>query len=150
MQILLTQRISRSLKKGFDLYKRIIVITSIVFFFVANYHICNYFYPIIDEESTELWWILKMDIYALIVALCFILASLKKTTNKRINLIEKFITSLGVGLAISNVIDRHFKGIESYVQTDIMMVICVVLVSFYDFTRLNKIAKTHSGKNDTK
>ena len=90
-----------------------------------------------------------MDIYALIVALCFILASLEKTTNQRINLIEKFITSLGIGLAISNVIDRHFKGIESYVVTDIMIVSCIILVSFYDFKRLSKLANTHNG-NDTK
>ena len=67
----------------------------------------------------------------------------------RFNLIEKFITSLGVGLAISNVIDRHFKGIESYVTTDIMIVLCVLLVSFYDFKRLSKLSNTHNG-NDTK
>ena len=141
----LIQQINRNLKKGFDLYKRIVVVTGIVFFFIGNYHICNYYYPIIDEESTELWWVLKMDIYALIVALCFILASLEKTTNKKINLIEKFITSLGIGLAISNVIDRHFKGIESYVITDLMIVSCIILVSFYDFKRLSKQAKTHNG-----
>jgi len=86
-----------------------------------------------------------MDIYALIVALCFILASLEKTTNIRINLIEKFITSLGIGLAISNVVDRHFKGIESYAITDLMIVACIILVSFYDFKRLSKKAKHHSG-----
>jgi len=90
-----------------------------------------------------------MDIYALIVALCFILASLERTTNIKINLIEKFITSLGIGLAISNVIDRHFKGIESYVQTDIMIVACIFLVSFYDFRRLSKIANTHNKNEST-
>jgi len=142
---LLIQQISQNLKRSFNLYKRILVITSIVFFFVCNYHICNYYYPLNKEEHVRLWWVLKMDIYALIVALCFILASLERTTNIRINLIEKFITSLGIGLAISNVIDRHFKGTESYVQTDIMIVLSVVLVSFYDFQRLKKLAKTHNG-----
>ena len=141
----LIQQINRNLKRNFDLYKRIIIITSIVFFFVGNYHICNYYYPLNTEEHVKLWWVLKMDIYALIVALCFILASLEKTTNKKINLIEKFITSLGIGLAISNVIDRHFKGIESYVITDLMIVSCIILVSFYDFKRLSKQAKTHNG-----
>jgi len=149
MRKLSIQRISQNLKKSFNLYKRIIIVTSIVFFFVGNYHICNYYYPLNTEEHIKLWWVLKMDIYALIVALCFILASLEKTTNKRINLIEKFITSLGIGLAISNVIDRHFKGIESYVVTDIMIVSCIILVSFYDFKRLSKLANTHNG-NDTK
>lgn len=141
----LIQQINRNLKRNFDLYKRIVIITSIVFFFVGNYHICNYYYPLNTEEHVKLWWVLKMDIYALIVALCFILASLEKTTNKKINLIEKFITSLGIGLAISNVIDRHFKGIESYVITDLMIVSCIILVSFYDFKRLSKQAKTHNG-----
>ena len=70
--------------------------------------------------------------------------------RNKINLIEKFITSLGIGLATSNVIDRHFYNIESYVSTDIMIVLCVFLVSFYDFKRLNKLAKIHNGKNDTK
>ena len=149
MRKLSTQWISQNLKKSFNLYKRIIIVTSIVFFFVGNYHICNYYYPLNTEEHIKLWWVLKMDIYALIVALCFILASLEKTTNTRINLIEKFITSLGIGLAISNVIDRHFKGIESYVVTDIMIVSCIILVSFYDFKRLSKLANTHNG-NDTK
>ena len=144
------QQISQSLKKSFNLYKRILIITSIVFFFVGNYHICNYYYPLDTEEHIRLWWVLKMDIYALIVVLCFILANLKKTTNIKINLIEKFITSLGIGLATSNVIDRHFYNIESYVSTDIMIVLCVFLVSFYDFKRLNKLAKIHNGNNDTK
>ena len=144
------QQISQSLKKSFNLYKRILIITSIIFFFVGNYHICNYYYPLDTEEHVRLWWVLKMDIYALIVALCFILANLEKTTNIKINLIEKFITSLGIGLATSNVIDRHFYGIESYVSTDIMIVLCVFLVSFYDFKRLNKLAKIHNGRNDTK
>ena len=143
---LLIQQINRNLKRNFDLYKRIVIIISIVFFFVGNYHICNYYYPLNTEEHVKLWWVLKMDIYALIVALCFILASLEKTTNKKINLIEKFITSLGIGLAISNVIDRHFKGIESYVITDLMIVTCIILVSFYDFKRLSKQANTHNGK----
>lgn len=130
------------------MYKRVVVIISIVFFFVANYHICNYYFPLNTEEHIKLWWVLKMDIYALIVALCFVLASLERTTNIRINLIEKFITSLGIGLAISNVIDRHFEGIESYVTTDIMVVICVFLVSYYDFRRLDKLSQKHI-KNDT-
>jgi len=150
MLISLTQLINRSLKKSFDTYKRIVIIIGIVFFFVGNYHICNYYYPLNTEEHIKLWWVLKMDIYALIIALCFILASLDRTTNIKINLIEKFITSLGIGLAISNVVDRHFKGIESYVTTDLMIVTCIILVSFYDFKRLSKKAKTHSGNERTK
>ena len=150
MLISLTQLISQSLKKSFDTYKRIVIIIGIVFFFVGNYHICNYYYPLNTEEHIKLWWVLKMDIYALIIALCFILASLDRTTNIKINLIEKFITSLGIGLAISNVVDRHFKGIESYVTTDLMIVTCIILVSFYDFKRLSKKAKTHSGNERTK
>jgi hypothetical protein len=86
-----------------------------------------------------------MDIYAFIILLCFVLASFKSTNSIRLRLIEKFITNVGIGLASSNVIDRHFYGTESYVTTDVLMVIAVVLVSYYDFKRLKKLAKTHSG-----
>lgn len=144
MSILSIRQISQNLKKSFNLYKRIVVITSIVFFFIGNYHICNYYYPLNTEEHIKLWWVLKMDIYALIVALCFVLSNLERTTNIKINLIEKFITSLGIGLATSNVIDRHFYNVESYVVTDIMIVLCVFLVSFYDFKRLSKLANNHT------
>ena len=88
---------------------------------------------------------MKIDIYALIISLCFYLASLKQTDDKKIRLIEKFITNVGIGLATSNAIDRHLYGTNSYTLADIAMVIVVVLVSYYDFKRLSKLAKTHSG-----
>ena len=112
MQILLIRLISQNLKRNFNCYKRIFIITSIVFFFVGNYNICNYFYPLNTEEHINMWWVMKMDIYALIVALCFILASLDRTTNIKIRLLEQFITSVGIGLAVSNVIDRHLHNVE--------------------------------------
>ena len=143
--ILLIQQIKQSLKKRFDLYKRILVVTIILILFTGNYHICNYYYPLETEEHIRSWWIMKMDIYALIVCLCFVLASFKSTDNLKLIRIEKFITSVGIGLALSNYIDRHFYGIESYIATDLMTVIAILLVSYYDFNKLKKIAKTHSG-----
>ena len=144
--ISLTQIILKSLKRDFNLYKRIGLIIIIILFFLSNYHICNYFYPIIDDDCTELWWMMKIDIYAIIIALCFYLASLKQTDDKRLRLIEKFITNVGIGLATSNAIDRHLYGTSTYTKADLVMVTVVILVSYYDFKRLNKLAKTHSGE----
>jgi hypothetical protein len=88
---------------------------------------------------------MKIDIYAIIIALCFWLVNIRPTDVVRINLIEKFITNVGIGLAASNAIDRHLYGTRSYTKADLVMIIVVVLVSYYDFRKLKKIAKTHSG-----
>jgi len=144
---LLIQTILTILKRNFNLYKRIGLIILIVIFFLSNYHICNYFYPLEDEASIELWWMLKIDIYVLIVTLCFILAAQKETNNTRLRLIERFITSVGIGLAISNIIDRRIYGTREYTKIDLLMVIVIILVSYYDFKRLSKIAKKHTHEN---
>lgn len=128
------------LKKA-DLYKRITLVSLIIVFFLGNYHICNYFYPLNDPDSIELWWMLKVDIYAFIVALCFILAAQRPNNNVRLRLIERFIMDVGIGLAISNVIDRRLHGIRGYRIMDIAMVMVVFLASYYNFKRLSKIAK---------
>jgi len=89
---------------------------------------------------------MKIDIYAIIIALCFWLVNIKPTDIVRINLIEKFITNVGIGLAVSNAIDRRLYEGRSYTKADLAMIIVVFLVSYYDFRKLNKLAKTHSGK----
>ena len=141
MQISPIQIILNILKQGFSNYKRIGLIILIILFFLSNYHICNYFYPIVDEKSTELWWMMKIDIYALIIALCFWLVNIKPTDVVRINLIEKFITNVGIGLAFSNAIDRHLYGTRGYTKADLVTIIVVVLVSYYDFRKLKKLVK---------
>ncbi len=138
MLTLLILTIRRNLKRNFNLYKRIGLIILIVLFFLSNYHICNYFYPLDNDESVELWWLLKLDIYAVIIALCFYLASLEPNNNIKLRLIEKFISNVGVGLAVSNAIDRRTHDRMYYTSADLAMLIVVLLVSYYDFKKLNK------------
>jgi len=90
--------------------------------------------------------LLKVDIYALIIALLFILAAQKKTDSIKMRMIEKLILNIGIGFTTSNFIDKRIFGVQSYVLSDIAMIIVVVLVSYYDFRKLNKIAKIHSGQ----
>ena len=146
MQILLIQTILKDLKKRADTFKRIGLILLALFFFLANYQICNYFYPLDDDVSIDNWWLLKVDIYALIIAILFILASHKKTSDARVRIIEKLIVNVGIAFAASNFIDRRLLGERDYHETDLLMIIVVFLVSYYDFKKLKKIAKTQTNE----
>ena len=121
------------------MYNRVILICLAIFFFVGNYHICNYFYPLNTEEHINNWWILKMDIYALIIVICLILANMKKTTEKRILGLERFLGSVGVGLAISNLIDRHFYDLESFIMADFYTIFIISFVAYIDYYKFMRI-----------
>ena len=141
MQISLTQIILRHLQRKVNLYKRLSIIILAIAFFLGNYQICNYFYPLNDAVSIRNWWLLKVDIYALIIALLFILASQDKTDSIKLRLLEKLILNISIGFTTSNFIDKRFFGVQGYVTTDIVMIIVVVLVSYYDFRKLKKLVK---------
>jgi len=143
MWLILT--ILRHLQRKVNLYKRLSIIILVIAFFLGNYQICNYFYPLNDDESIRNWWFLKVDIYALIIAMLFILAAQKRTSNAKVRLIEKLIVNIGIGFTMSNFIDKRILGTREYTVSDIAMVVVVVLVSYYDFKKLNKIAKYHNG-----
>ena len=139
MVISLTQIILRHLQRKVNLYKRLSIIILAIAFFLGNYQICNYFYPLNDAVSIRNWWLLKVDIYALIIALLFVLGAQEKTDSIRIRLIEKLILNISIGFTTSNFIDKRIFGVQSYTKTDILMVIVVVLVSYYDFRKLKKL-----------
>ena len=110
----LTQIILQLLKRKVELFKRLVIIILVIVFFLGNYQICNYFYPLFDDESIRNWWLLKVDIYALIIALLFILAAQKKTDSIRLEIIEKLVINVGVGFAVSNFIDRRILDTSSF------------------------------------
>ena len=141
MQISLTQIILRHLQRKVNLYKRLSIIILAIAFFLGNYQICNYFYPLDDAVSIRNWWLLKVDIYALIIALLFILAAQDKTDSIKLRLLEKLILNISIGFTTSNFIDKRIFGVQGYVTTDIVMIIVVVLVSYYDFRKLKKLVK---------
>lgn len=111
---------------------------------MANYQICNYFYPLNTEESIENWWLLKVDIYVLIICLCLILSTRKEVTDIKLKSIERFIAYVCTGFAISTFIDKRVFGTREYTRVDLLMVIVVLIASYYDIKKLNEIAKKHS------
>ena len=138
------QTILKHLKRNYNKYKRIVLILLIVFFFLANYQICNYFYPLNTEEHIENWWLLKVDIYVLIICLCLILSTRKEVTDIKLKSIERFIAYVVTGFAISTFIDKRVFGTREYTQVDLLMVIVVLIASYYDIKKLNEIAKKHT------
>ena len=51
---------------------------------------------------------------------------------------------MGTGFTISTFIDKRVFGTREYTQVDLLMVIVVLIASYYDVKRLNRLAKTHS------
>ena len=94
-----------------------------------NYYICEFFYPLNDEESIKMWWRLKEGVYGVIIAI--ILLSYSLTTRG----VLRFILDICVGLTISNVIDRLcFNAIE-FAEDDIIMIIATLLFAVIDYKK---------------
>jgi hypothetical protein len=134
----------KHLKKGIKKYERVVYTALTLFFFMANYHICWYFYPLDTEEHISNWWVMKVDIYVLIIALCYLSLTTKKSNYKRILFAENFIISFGVGLAFSNVIDRVFLDNRLFNWTAYYPLILIAIVSYYNVKRLTKHAEKHA------
>lgn len=90
--------------------------------FMGNYEICNLVYP----DDINAWWGLKQNIYNLIIAISFYLASLDK--KGWLN----FLLNVGVGFCISNCIDRIFFDINSVTHADVLMIIITLATSYYN------------------
>lgn len=95
--------------------------------FVSNYKICDYFYYNEEIKDIKLWWGLKSNIYAIIVALLFLGSSLGQKGWIR------FILEVGVGFAISNVIDKVWYNVLEFTTSDIYMIIITISVASYNY-----------------
>ena len=106
-----------------------------IYLFCSNYQLCELFY----SNDIEKWWGLKQNIYNIIIALCFYIT----TINTKGAL--KFVLEIGIGLCISNCIDRLFYDIKSFNKEDIYMIIITVLLAYYDtFIRKENATKATS------
>lgn len=82
------------------------------------------------------WWDLRLNITSLIFAGGFVLTRIGSDGALRL------VLSIGVGMSISNVIDRIFFDIEIYTKSDILMVTTTIIISIYEYVRDRKrIAK---------
>ena len=122
----------KNLKLELRKYYRVVYAALSLFFFLANYHICWYFYPLDTEEHIDNWWVMKVNIYCLVIAFCYLALAQNKSTNKRIFFIEEFIISFGIGFAISNVIDRFILDDRMFTWSSYFPLILIVIVSFWN------------------
>jgi hypothetical protein len=69
--------------------------------------------------------------------------SVKGATDKKIKSIEMFMYSFGVGLAVSNFIDRRFLDSRHFEWDSIYAVLIIAFVAYFNAKRLTKVAEKH-------
>lgn len=97
--------------------------------FVSNYQICDYFYYNDEVKDLKKWWGLKSNIYAIILCLVFFASALKSKGYLR------FILDIGIGLTISNVIDKVFFNVLDFNYNDIIMITLTLCFSYLDYLK---------------
>lgn len=102
--------------------KIFLVIVSVILF-VSNYQICEYFYP----KDVEKWWGLKSNIYAVIVGLVFASASIG------VKGVLRLVLNIGLGLAISNIIDKCYFNVLEFRYNDIIMIVLTISFSLHKY-----------------
>lgn len=122
-------------------YLKLIVTFLSVLLFLFTYAICEYFYPGSDSGSVKGWWYLKVDIYLFLVGVCVLIASMDKQKDKNILRLQKIITSIGIGFAFSNVIDRRIFNEREFGMGDLIIIVTIVLVSNVNLIKLKTQAK---------
>jgi hypothetical protein len=105
---------------------KIFIIILAIVLFVANYSICDYFYYNEEIKNIKAWWYLKCDIYGIIIML--LLFALDIGSNKWL----KFVVNIGLGLTVSNVLDRVFFDTRVFNVSDIYMILITVAFATYN------------------
>ena len=124
-------------KNQIHVVKSIAYILAILMF-CFNYNICNYFYYNDEIKDISKWWDLKSNMYAIIMTLVFyaiimmliFYASLLNTKG-----ILKVILNIGLGLCLSNVIDKLFFNVINFQFNDVLMIIITICFSFYNYLK---------------
>jgi len=111
---------------------KITLIILAITLFVSNYYICDYFYYNDEVKNIKDWWYLKCDIYGVIIAL--LLFALDIGEKKWL----KFVVEIGLGLAISNILDRLIFNTRVFNTSDIYMILITVAFATYNLINGNK------------
>jgi len=77
-----------------------------------------------------MWWELRTNIYSIMFALAMFIALLG-TYNSLLRL----ILSVGIGLSVSDVIDRVLFDITTFNTSDLIMIFITLTISTYDYVR---------------
>ena len=116
---------------------------SSLLFFLANYQICQYIYPLDDPESVRNWWIMKVNVYILGSIFCYFSASVNWADDLKLRRIEKLMLGFAKGFVISNFIDRTRLGDNEFTSTDLMILMAIALISYFTPTRIKKDSEKH-------
>lgn len=108
---------------------KIILYILAILLFCFNYQICDFFYYNDEVKDLKKWWGLKSNIYAIILALVFY-ASLINTKG-----LLKFVLNVGIGLAISNVIDKVFFNVLEFRYNDVIMIILTLCFAGLEYLK---------------
>lgn len=103
--------------------------------FVSNYQICEYFYPLMDDESIKMWWYMKSNIYGAIVALVLLASSIGERG------VLRFVLDIGIGLSMSNVVDRLYFNTNQFNKYDVVMIAITIVVSIIDYKKRKRCQK---------
>lgn len=114
--------------------KNIIYVIAILLF-VLNYQICDYFYYVDGVLDSKGWWSLKSNMYAVIIGLILYGSYMK---SKGLN---RLILSIGMGMAVSNIIDKCFFNVLEFRYNDIIMIILTISCSLYEYLNNYQNAK---------
>ena len=108
---------------------RTLVYVIALVLFTSNYQICEYFYPLTDDESIKMWWFTKSNIYGVIVALVLLASSIGERG------VLRFVLDVGIGLSMSNVVDRLYFNTNQFNKYDIVMIAITIIVSIIDYKK---------------
>lgn len=106
---------------------KLIIYILAILLFCFNYQICDFFYYNDEVKDIKKWWGLKSNIYAIIMMLIFY-ASLINSKG-----VLRFILSIGIGFAMSNVIDKVFFNVLEFRYNDIVMIILTICFASLDY-----------------
>ena len=96
--------------------------------FCGGYGICFLVYPDFENHANE-WFDLRMAIYAVIMALCFYIPTLKANEQyiKHIN----FVSYIAIGFSASSVMDKLICGITNFTYSDYILIPFTIIISYY-------------------
>lgn len=121
---------------------RIFLYIVVVLLFCFGYTICNIVYPeylLNKGENAASWWGLRMNICSVLICLALLLICRKDDLK-----IGKFILGIGIGLSISDVIDRLKYDINKFTEIDSFMILITITIVYLE------VYTEHSSSNLTK
>jgi hypothetical protein len=124
-------------------YRKLGYTISSLLFFLANYQICQYLYPLEDPGSVRNWWIMKVNIYILGSIFCYFSASVNWSDDLKLRKIEKLMIGFAKGFVISNFIDRTRLGDNEFTSIDLMLLMVITIISYFTPTRIKKNSEKH-------